>query len=356
MFSPKYTITNKILTNVGKIEAAKEVVENAALVPAWEAAFQKEAEVRIVHYGTHIEGNALNLAETKEILDGRAVTAHDRDIQEVINLRNVLRFIEEVANTNETNQITEELFLKIHEHVVNKVVPKDQVGIYRTQQVVVKNFNTGEVTFVAPKPELVPVMVNEFLTWLAAVSDVHPVIKAGIIQFEVTQIHPFTEGNGRTARAVATLALFLDGYDIKRFFSLEEYFDKTAPDYYATLQQVSHQTVENESERDLTAWLEYFTEGLAKELEKIKERVKHMSIDLKLKGKMGQLQLTDRQAKLVEYMQDYTTINNAQWRALLPNVSDDTILRDLHDLIKKKVVKKKGKTKAAVYILRTDVL
>lgn len=356
MFSPKYTITNNVLINIGKIEAAKEVIENAALVPAWEAAFQREAEIRIVHYGTHIEGNPLNLAETREVLDGRAIAAHERDIQEVINLRNVLRYVDELKQSQDITHITEEIFLKVHAMVVDKIIPKSQAGSYREQQAVVKNFNTGEVTFVAPSADQVLPMVNQFLTWLTAATEIHPVVKAGIIQFEVTQIHPFTEGNGRTARAVATLSLFLDGYDIKRFFSLEEYFDKTAQDYYQTLQAVSRQTVDSESERDLTPWLEYFTEGLAKELEKIKERVKHMSIDAKLKGKMGQLQLSERQAKLVEYMQDYNSVNNGQWRTLLPNVSDDTILRDLHDLIKKKIVKKKGKTKAAVYVLRTDVL
>ncbi len=343
--------------NVGKVEAAKEVVENAALVPAFEAEFQKEALVRAVHYGTHIEGNELNLQETKEVLDGREISARDRDIQEVINYRNVIHYIDELrqqeSDATSNASITEEILLKVHKLVVEKVLPPNQAGKYREGQAVVKNFKTNQITFIAPKQEEVPVQIEEFLAWLNSDASqvVHPVLKAGIIHYELARIHPFTDGNGRTARAIATLSLFLDNYDIKQFFSLEEYFDKTAPDYYMVLQLVSNQPVASESQRDLTPWLEYFTQGLAQEFVRIKERVQHMSMDIKLKGKMGQMQLSYRQSKLVEYMQDYTTVNNQQWRSLFPEISDDTILRDLHELIKKKLVKKKGKTKAAVYFL-----
>lgn len=352
MFSPKFTITNKILVNIGQIEASREVVENAPLVPAFEAEFRKEALIRAVHYGTHIEGNELNLQEAREVLDGREIRARDRDIQEVINYRNVITYIDHVQKGGESS-ISEDVLLKVHSLVVEKVLPKEKAGAYRDGQAVVKNFKTNQITFVAPKAAEVPKQVEDFLSWLNSdkAKDVHPVLKAGIVHYELAHIHPFSDGNGRTARAVATLSLFLDDYDIKRFFSLEEYFDKTAPDYYMTLQLVSNQPVASEAQRDLTPWLEYFTQGLAQEFVRIKDRVKHMSIDVKLKGKMGQLQLSYRQSKLIEYMQDYSTVNNAQWRTLFPDTSDDTILRDLHDLMKKKLVKKKGKTKAAVYFL-----
>ncbi len=103
---------------------------------------------------------------------------------------------------------------------------------------------------------------------------------------------------------------------------------------------------------DLTTWLEYFTQGLAIELGRIKERVQKLSVDLKLKGKVGQIALNERQLKLVEYMEDYGKVRNEDWRALLPMVSDDTVLRDLKDLIKKGLVRKSGSTKSAEYKLK----
>ena len=60
MFTPKFIITNNILRNIGAIEASKEIIDHAPLLPYYEKEFRKDAMVRSVHYGTHIEGNELN--------------------------------------------------------------------------------------------------------------------------------------------------------------------------------------------------------------------------------------------------------------------------------------------------------
>jgi Fic family protein len=176
-------------------------------------------------------------------------------------------------------------------------------------------------------------------------------VKAAITHYILVAIHPFTDGNGRAARALSTLILFKEGYDIKKFFSLEEYFDRDATSYYHVLQQTSNQA-KNLSERDLTIWIEYFTTGLAIELSRIREKVQRLSVDLRIKGKTGQVPLNERQLKLVEYMQEYSQVSNKEWRSLLPMVSDDTVLRDLKYLVKKGLVKKRGSTKSAYYILK----
>ena len=118
------------------------------------------------------------------------------------------------------------------------------------------------------------------------------------------------------------------------------------------MQTVSNQKVESLSARDLTVWLEYFCEGLAEELVKVKDRVQKLSLDSRLKGRTGQIALSERQMKLVEYIEANGSINNRAWRSLLRDYSDDTILRDLKDLQKKRLIKKKGSTKGAVYVLK----
>jgi Fic family protein len=90
MYAPKYAISNKILKNIGSIEASKEVIENAPLVPSFAKQFESDAQVRTIHHGTHIEGNDLTLYQTKKILEGQEVYARARDIQEVINYLNVM--------------------------------------------------------------------------------------------------------------------------------------------------------------------------------------------------------------------------------------------------------------------------
>lgn len=349
MYSPTYTITNKILKGIGIIEAAREVILNAPMLPAYEKKFREEAIVRTVHHGTHIEGNELNFTEASAVLKGEEIVGRDRDVQEVINYRNVLRFLEYVGK-GEVSQgkITDEVVKKIHALTEEKILPPDKCGRYRKTQVVVKNSVTGEITFRPPPAVEVPYQMDEFLEWLKSLPKdaVHPVLKAGITHYELVRIHPFVDGNGRTARATATLVLFLDNYDIKKFFSLEEYYDRDAQRYYDALKSASG--------GELTLWLEYFTEGLAIELTRIKERVLRLSSDLHLKEKLGgqQIFLSERQITIMEYIQRAGYLSNQGFRDLFPKISEDTILRDIHDLLQKGLIKKEGKTKASKYMLR----
>ncbi len=350
MYSPKYKVSNLILKYIGRIEASREVIENAPLVPAYEAKFRQEAIIRTVHHGTHIEGNALDSGEVAAVLEGEEISARDRDVQEVLNYREVLKYIDRKGE----REISESDLLKIHALTVNQVLSADRAGKYRKTQVVVKNSKTGEVSFKPPEAGKVKALCSDFFGWLNSkdASELHPVIKAGIVHYVLAFIHPFVDGNGRTARALATLVLFTEGYDIKKFFSIEEYFDRNAKRYYETLQSVSNQKVDSLSDRDLTGWLEYFCEGLAEELDRVKQRVQKLSLDSRLKGRTGQIVLSERQVKLVEYMEANGSINNKQWRIILRDFSDDTILRDLKDLQRNKLVKKKGSTKGAVYVLK----
>ena len=349
MFNPKFNITNKVLTNIGKIEAAKEIIENAPLVPAYETKFREEAIIRTVHHGTHIEGNPLEQKEVEKVLAGQKVSARDRDIQEILNYREVLKYI----GSAKDEPISEKVLLKIHKLTTKKILPAGQSGNYRKIVVKVTNSATGETSYLPPAPEEVVGEVRDFLFWLNQTTneDIHSVIKAAITHYIMVAIHPFTDGNGRVARALATLVLFKEDYDIKKFFSLEEYFDRDATGYYTVLQKTSNQS-KDLNKRGLTSWIEYFTQGLAIELARIREKVQHLSVDLKLKSKMGQIPLNERQLKLVEYMQEIGQISNQEWRSLLPMISDDTILRDLKYLKKKGLVRKRGSTKAAIYILK----
>lgn len=353
-YSPRFSITNKILKYIGRIEAARDYIENAPLVPAYEAKFRQEAIIRTVHHGTHIEGNPLDTGEVAAVLEGQTVDARDRDVQEVLNYRNVLKYIDSRQKPVAGDQFREKVLLDLHRLTVEKVLPNDRAGKFRSTQVVVKNSKTGEVSFRPPSPVQVRDLILDFLAWLNSdtASEMHPVILAGIVHYVLAYIHPFVDGNGRVARSFATLVLFNKGYDIKKFFSLEEYFDRDGQKYYKTLQSVSNQKVDKLSDRDLTAWLEYSCEGLAQELERVKEKVQKLSLDSRLKGRTGQVILSERQVKLVEYIENYGSINNRAWRSLLTDYSDDTILRDLKDLQRKKLIKKKGSTKGAVYVLR----
>ena len=141
-----------------------------------------------------------------------------------------------------------------------------ELGKYRKVQNYVVNSITKEIIYTPPLPSKVPQLMREFVKWLNKKSDISPVLTAGISQYRFVDIHPFLDGNGRTARVLCTLILYLNGYDFKRLFSLSEYYDKNRRKYYDAIQSV------RENDMDMTGWLEYFTEGLKNQLREVETK------------------------------------------------------------------------------------
>ena len=374
MYNPKFNISTNILLNISNIEAAKAIIGSAPLIPTYEKQFRNEAIVKQVHYGTKLEGNDLSFSEVAKLIEGEKISAHDRDVQEVINYRNAIKYLEELISLHESKlplpgenispeekmeksnpsfRYSEEIIKRIHKITTERIIEERQSGAYRNAQVVLENTHTGEVVFKPPPSVEVPYLVSDFLSWLNDPSNnTHPVIKSGIVHYALVAIHPFIEGNGRTARAISTLVLIAEGYDIKGLFALEEYFDRNAKDYYLSLQKVSGQKG-NLDQKDLTIWLEYYTKALAVELGAIREKVERLSSDIQLKQKLGgkQIPLTERQIKLIEYMRQFGGVRMTDAKEIFPMISEDTIWRDLSKLIKNRIVLKKGSTKGAYYTL-----
>ena len=350
MYTPKYTITNKILKYIGIIEACREVIDHAPLLPYYEKAFQTDAKVRSVHHGTHIEGNELDFDQAEKVMLGQEIIARPRDIQEVINYRKVVEYLDHLAQEGKkSEEVTEEFLKKLHTMTVEKILAAERCGVYRETQVVIRNSLSGEVTFTPPPAVAVPVQIAALVEFIQQTKpdELHPVLKAAIVHYELARIHPFVDGNGRVSRALSTYILFKEGYDIRKFFSLEEYFDHDAVSYYAALQSVE------KNKGDLSEWLTYFTEGLAIELTKIKEKIEKISIDSHLKERLGgsPILLSGRQLKIIEYIQKAGFLQNKAFQSLFPMVSEDTVLNELKGLVKSGIIRKSGSTKGAKYVM-----
>lgn len=344
-----------------RIESAKAVIDNSPLVPSWEAKFRNDASLRTIHYGTKIEGNELTreqaqqvvslegYVDSKDAAEKTGILARDRDIQEVLNYRNVMMWIDQQDALNSQGLFSEKTLKTLHSLTLQRLIDDKYIGEFRDKQVVVKSATDGQIVFRPPVSFEIPFLVEDFLSWVNSSKslNLHPIFKAAIIHYQFVFIHPFIEGNGRTARAMATLSLYNSGYDFKRFFSLEQYFDSDVERYYQALL-----SVQQDGEKNLTYWLEYFTYGLALEIDKVKHQVMKLSKDLKLKKELGtQVALSERQIILLELVNNQGQITSSDAQKVLPNISVDTILRDIKDLINKGVIKKKGVTKGVRYEL-----
>jgi len=189
MFKPKFSYTHKIVNNLVEITSARELILNAYLVPKWEISLRREALIRAAHASTAIEGNPLSLEEVSKLAQGRKVTATRRTKQEVLNYLNVLENIEKYQ---EAGKIKETHILNLHRDITKETLDNPEwEGKYRDIQVYVGNKITGEIIFTPPPSNEVPILMEEFLTWLNSKesSKLHPVI----IQMKIVE---FIQRNG----------------------------------------------------------------------------------------------------------------------------------------------------------------
>lgn len=344
MFKPNFKYTDKIVKNLTLISEARAIILNSPLVPKWEVSLRRDALIRSAHSSTAIEGNRLSLDEVTDLASGRDIMVRRKDKQEVLNYIEALEKIPEFAARN---PFLSKDILKVHKMVTKDTLdnPRDE-GIFRNRQVIVGNRITGQVVFMPPPTEQVPKLTDEFLKWFNTpdVSEIDPVIEAGITHYEIVRIHPFIDGNGRTARIMAVIVLFKRGFDVKRFFALDDYYDHDRRAYYAALKTVDPKSV------DITAWLEYFTNGVAVSIEAVKKKVIGLSKDIKALRDKGQIALTERQMKIVERMIEKKEITNRDVRDMF-NISNRAALDEILKLIDMKVIKKTGEGRSVKYVL-----
>ncbi|MBA4349150.1 MAG: hypothetical protein C0415_04065 [Thermodesulfovibrio sp.] len=345
-FNPKYTITEKILNNLTFIASAREVIEQSHLVPKWEASLRRQAKLRNTHSSTAIEGNKLTLEQVEAIADGKDVIATDKDKKEVLN------YLEALDRLTEKGKIEVKDLLTIH-RIVSKDVLRDNkhCGVFRDRQVFVgrRVFDgTGfkeEVEYTPPETKDVPHLVKEFIDWLNIDKTwgINPVLLAGIAHYEIARIHPFIDGNGRTARLFATLILYLSGFDHRRLFALDDFYDRDRQAYYAALKTAQ------ENNNDITKWLEYFTTGVAYSVNEVKEAVLKLGSKKKRISKT-QIPLTDKQMKIVEFMNANGKATNKDLQSLF-NISAQAVHKELSKLVELKVIKPVGAGRSLYYVL-----
>jgi Fic family protein len=343
MFKPNFQYTNKIVSDLTQIAAARELVLNSPFIPKWEVSLRREAIIRSAHSSTAIEGNRLSLEQVSDLAQGCEIMATRKDKQEVLNYLKVLETIDKLTD----GKIHEKNLLLIHKLLTKATLenPSD-CGVYRTRYVVVGNRLTGEIIFRPPLNEDVPKLMKALIAWVnspeAQILD--PVIEAGIAHYEFVRIHPFVDGNGRAARVLATLILYLRGFDAKQFFCLDDYYDSDRAAYYRVLQSVDQKTL------DLTKWLEYFVEGVKVSIAAVKERVIRLSSERLRTTKKGQIALTERQMRIVEKINDYGYITNKTVREMF-KLSDEGALKEIKKLLLLGVIKSDGKGRNIRYHL-----
>lgn len=263
-WQPRYTITSRTAGALMRIAEANAAVETLAWSPLVEEEIRWKARLRSTHYSTRIEGNRLTLAEAEQVVRGRSVVfaGRERDVREVDHYWHAMLRVEDWAR--ERAPVTEELIRKLHAMVEKG--PRRAPTPYRDGQNVIREAGTGAIVYLPPEAPDVPALMGELVGWVADAerAGIPAPIIAGLAHYQFVTIHPFWDGNGRTARLLATLVLHRGGLGLRGFFSLEEYHARDIDSYYARLATHPHHNYyEGRQEADLTEWVEYFTGAVA---------------------------------------------------------------------------------------------
>lgn len=349
MFDPEYKLNNEILSALTAIAEAKGFIDRAKILPQQELRLRRQAVIRMTHHSTEIEGNRLNIGQVEAIYARKKIDAPDRDIYEVKNYFDALKYIEKVVA--EKRRVTEKVILKIHKLVTNKTLARELAGHYRPGPIYVVRRRYGlpqETLYTGPVTGRVPALMADFISWLEKSEEkkINPVIVAAIAHLEIAAIHPFNDGNGRTARALAALILYERGYDFRRLFALEDYYNTDRQSYYNA---ISLGRTYEERKKDITSWLEYFVKGFKKEIDGVKNKILSLSarkIDDKIKS---QIYLTPEQLKIIDFLDQMGRITAKEVENIL-SCPRRTAQLHLQKLKKIKIIKPVGKGKITAYI------
>lgn len=341
-FIPTFTTTHSITADLVKIERARGFLEAARLSDEWIAKMQAKTLILEAHYTTHIEGTHLTLDQSEQLLTGHEVTnANPEDVRELLNYKKAFELVADYLGSGEA--IREGLIREIHKRLVEGVRGNSALpGEYRKIQNYVANSKTKEIIYTPPPAYQVPLMMSELVDWLKHEQEINPVLMAGIAQFQLVHIHPFLDGNGRTARLLSTLYLYKTGYDFKRLFTISEYYDRDRSNYYKAIQSV------RDSNMDMTSWLEYFVHGLATQLQEVRNLGQQI---MKLDILTIQHDLSKREKEAIEQALDQNGLSIKELQLLFPDTSKRTLQRELKHLLDLGLLKVEGATNDRRYFV-----
>jgi Fic family protein len=220
-----------------------------------------------------IEGNRLAPQEVEQVLQHEGhFSGRERDEHEVKGYYAALATVEQWAAKGA--KVTEKMVQELHALVMGGGKIRVKPTRYRDGQNVIRDALTKRIVYMPPEAKDVPELMAGLIDWIRQNQEIPAPIVASITHYQFATIHPYYDGNGRTARLLTTLILHLGGYDLKGLYSLEEYYARNLGAYYTAISVgPSHNYYMGRTEADISQWIEYFIGGLTDSFEKTFERM-----------------------------------------------------------------------------------
>ena len=232
----KVSLTNEILKYITNIDENRYKVSEIILPVDVASKLRKNSKKKSSYASTKIEGNPLSEKQVDEVIDSDERKHYLKPEQEVRNYFLALNYLEEKAAKKES--FSKKLILDVQKYV-EKGASKEKIGLRGPMPpgvlFAVYDSQTGNPDYIPPEYSDIPELLDELVEYVNTTDD-HPLIVAAVVHYQLVTIHPFEDGNGRTARLLSGYILDINGYGFNGIGSLEEYFAYDIDEYYESIQ------------------------------------------------------------------------------------------------------------------------
>jgi Fic family protein len=266
MFQPQFTVTLKIAKSLMEIEAARQSIADLDVGEDARKRFAKTAQMFSAYYSTKLEGSPLTWEQAVEVISQYANSPRTKvgggGVDELLGY---YRALKQLGKLKRKGYVFCEARINIlHASITESAVCDPKATFYRLDQNLIQDSPAAKMLYLPPEPKDVSVLVRDFVKWNEANKKEIPCpLRAGIAQYQFMTIQPFNTANGRTARFLSSLILWLGDYDLKGFCSLEEHYARDPAAYYKLIALDPPHNFLERTGTDMTPWLEYFCAGMA---------------------------------------------------------------------------------------------
>lgn len=323
---PKYFLTPKISELLQSIEASKEIINTISIPPELETNIRRESTLKSSLYSARIEGNTLTLD------DVQMSSSKDQKRMEVFNILKATNWIYQKRHKD----ISLKDILELHKITMEGLIEKPNLGKFRSNMEAIFN-SAGIAIYLPPRPSLVIPLSGRLIKFINSPKEPFVPIRACLAHYTFEKIHPFLDANGRVGRLLLQMVLSKGGYGMKGLLPIEEYLDNHRSEYYRSLE---------ETEKDVTDYLEFMLEAIAKTAEETKIQILE-----KEKVNIEDL-LLPRRAEILNIIKDHKIINFDTIRRRFMAINERTLRYDLKKLQDQGLIKKRGATKGVYYEIK----
>ncbi len=312
-FEPVYILSPKIVNCLMQIETTQQKILHLPLTPTVLSSLRETARLYTTHYSTLIEGNRLDSDQVEEVIIHQGhFPGRERDEDEVKGYYAALTQVEKWAAQN--GKITENMIQTLHCLVMANGKKNGKPTPYREGQNVIRDGRTKGIVYMPPEAKDVKNLMAEMVRWIQKNTDELPCpVVAGVAHYQFATIHPYYDGNGRTARLLTTLILHLGGYDLKGLYSLEEYYARNLGAYYEAISiGESHNYYLGRAEADITKWIEYFVGGMMASFQNVLKRMNEAQAQGSSDQSSLMRKLDPKQRKALDLFQEFDAVTSRQ--------------------------------------------